>query len=77
MGRYCSTHGFHPVGPTHDSVICQFKKKDEHNNAATWNNRLNGNTYWPKAIRPSNSRTIQLGKARTSPSDRDWGRLTY
>ena len=23
MGRYCSTHGFHPVGPTHDSVTCQ------------------------------------------------------
>jgi hypothetical protein len=50
MGRYCSTHGFHPVGPTHDSVTCQFKKKDEHNDAATWNNRLNGNTYWLKAI---------------------------
>ena len=50
MGGYCSTHGFHPVGPTHDSVTCQFKKKDKHNNAATWNNRLNGNIYWPKAI---------------------------
>ena len=49
MGGYCSTHGFHPVGPTH-SVTCQFKKKDEHNDAATWNNRLNGNTYWPKVI---------------------------
>jgi ribosomal protein L31 len=51
MGGYCSTHGFHPVGPTHDIVTCQFKKKDEHNDTATWNNRLNGNTYWPKAIR--------------------------
>jgi hypothetical protein len=51
MGGYCSTHGFHPVGPTHDSKTCQFKKKEEHNDAATWNNRLNGNTYWPKAIR--------------------------
>jgi len=50
MGGYCSTHGFHPVGLTHDSVTCQFKKKDKHNDAATWNNRLNGSTYWPKAI---------------------------
>ncbi len=51
MGRYCSTHGFHPIGINHDSVTCQFKKKDGHNNAATRNNRLNGNTYWPKTIR--------------------------
>jgi ribosomal protein L31 len=51
MGGYCSTHGFHPVGLTHDSATCQFKKKDEHNDAATWNNRLSSNTYWPKAIR--------------------------
>jgi len=51
MGGYCSTHGFHPVGLTHNSPTCQFKKKDEHNDAATWNNRLTGNTYWPKAIR--------------------------
>jgi len=35
MGGYCSTHGFHPVGLTHNSVTCQFKKKDEHNDAAT------------------------------------------
>ena len=50
MGGYCSTHGFHPIGLTHDSVTCQFKKKHEHNDAATWNNHLNGSTYWPKAI---------------------------
>ena len=35
MGGYCSTHGFHPVGATHDSATCQYKKKDEHNDAAT------------------------------------------
>ena len=51
MGRYCSTHGFHPIGVTHDSVTCQFKKKDEHNDAATWSNCLSSSTYWPKAIR--------------------------
>ena len=35
MGSYCSTHGFHPVGATHDSATCQYKKKDAHNDAAT------------------------------------------
>ena len=50
MGRYCSTHGFHPIGINHNSVTCQFKKKDLHNNTATRNNCLNGNTYWPKTI---------------------------
>ena len=50
MGGYCSTHSFHPVGATHNSATCQYKKKDAHNDAATWNNRLNGSTYWPKAI---------------------------
>ena len=51
MGGYCSMHGFHPVGITHDSATCKYKKKDAHNDAATWNNHLNGSTYWPKAIR--------------------------
>ena len=51
MDGYYSTHASHPVGPTHNSVTCQFKKKDGRNDTATWNNRLNGNTYWPKAIR--------------------------
>ncbi len=35
MGGYCFTHEFHPVGATHDSATCQYKKKDEHNDAAT------------------------------------------
>jgi hypothetical protein len=51
MGGYCFTHGFHPVGAAHDSATCTYKLKDTHNDAATWNNRLGGNTYWPKAIR--------------------------
>ena len=50
MGGYCHTHGYHPVGPTHDSSTCQFKKKDVHKDAATWSNRLDGSTYWPLAI---------------------------
>ncbi len=51
MGSYCHTHGYHPVGPTHDSAICEFKKKDGHKDTATWSNRLDGSTYWPLAIR--------------------------
>jgi hypothetical protein len=30
MDTYCHTHGFHPVGPTHDSATCQYKKKYGH-----------------------------------------------
>ncbi len=51
MGGYCHTYGYHPVGPTHDSATCRFKKKDGHKDAATWSNRLDGSTYWPLAIR--------------------------
>jgi hypothetical protein len=53
MGAYCHTHGFHPVGPTHESATCQYKKEDSHQDAATWSNRLNGATYWPLPIRVS------------------------
>jgi hypothetical protein len=28
MGAYCHTRGFHPVGPTHNSVTCKYKNKD-------------------------------------------------
>ena len=51
MGGYCHTHGYHPVGPTHDSASCEFKKKEGHKDEATWSNRLEGSTYWPLAIR--------------------------
>ncbi len=50
MGAYCHTHGFHPVSTTHDSATCKYKKKDCHQDAATWSNRLNGSTYWPLSI---------------------------
>ena len=50
MGTYCSLHGFHPVGTNHDSVTCRNEwRKPEHNIAATWTNRLGGDTYWPSA----------------------------
>jgi hypothetical protein len=50
MGAYCWTHGFHPVGVTHDSKTCEFKK-DGHRDDATYSNRYEGNTYWPVAMR--------------------------
>ena len=68
MGGYCSPHGFHPVGATHDSATCQYKKKDTHNDAATWNNRLNGSTYWPKAIRVTvEQQTHPIWKNKEAP----------
>ncbi len=50
MGAYCHSHGFHPVGANHDSTTCN-RKKDGHNSAATWTNRLGGNMCWPCAKR--------------------------
>ena len=50
MGGYCHSHGFHPVGADHNSANCNWQKPG-HNTAATWSNRLDGNTYWPLARR--------------------------
>ena len=46
MGAYCHSHGFHPVGADHNSTNCLWKKP-EHNDAATWTNRLGGDMFWP------------------------------
>jgi hypothetical protein len=50
MGAYCHLHGFHLVGANHDSTTCN-RKKDGHNRAATWTNRLGSNMCWPCAKR--------------------------
>ncbi len=50
MGGYCSSHGFHPVGTSHNSTTCRWQK-GKHNMEATWNNQLGGNMYWPTATR--------------------------
>lgn len=50
MGGYCHSHGFHPVGNGHSSTNCNWQKPG-HNTAATWSNRMDGNTYWPLARR--------------------------
>jgi hypothetical protein len=52
MGAYCSLHEFHPVGVNHNSLTCRNEwRKPKHNIAATWTNRLGGNTFWPSAKR--------------------------
>ena len=51
MGGYCHTHSYHPIGATHDSASCKYKKKEGHKDAATWSNRLDRSTYWPLVIR--------------------------
>ncbi len=50
MGAYCHSHGFHPVGADHNSTHCLWKKP-EHNDAATWCNRLGVDMFWPSAKR--------------------------
>jgi hypothetical protein len=46
MGGYCHSHGFHPVGASHNSTTCSWKKED-HKTNAMWTNRPRGNIYWP------------------------------
>jgi hypothetical protein len=50
MGAYCHSHGFHPVGGNNNRTTCNWKK-DGHNSAATWTNRLGGDMCWPCAKR--------------------------
>ncbi len=50
MGGYCHTNGYHSIGSSHDSNTCNIKKEGDCN-GTTYNNRLDGNTYWPAAIR--------------------------
>jgi hypothetical protein len=49
MGRYCHSHGYHPVGANHTSANCSWKK-DVHKDKAMWTNTLGGDTFWPSAI---------------------------
>ena len=52
MGGYCYSCGFHPIGLGHNSQTCRSKhKKQDHKSKATWNDRMGGNTHWPKAFR--------------------------
>jgi hypothetical protein len=50
MDAYCHTHGFYPISTTHDRATCQYKKKDCHQDTATWRNQLDGSTYWQLPI---------------------------
>jgi hypothetical protein len=48
IGRYCYSHGYHPVGANHTSANCIWKK-DSHEDKAMWINNLGGDTFWPSA----------------------------
>jgi hypothetical protein len=51
MGGYCHSYGFHPVGKTHTSETCGYKKSN-HDEKATWTNRgTGGSTVWPTKVR--------------------------
>ena len=52
MGGYCYSCGFHPIGLGHSSKTCNSEhKRRDHKSEATWNDRMGGNTNWPKAFR--------------------------
>jgi hypothetical protein len=69
MGRYCHSHGFHPVGADHDSTTCRWKKAD-HKCKTTWLNRMGGDMFWPSvkcvAIEQHNATSW---KGKTTPSN--------
>ncbi len=49
MGRCCHSHGFHPVGPSHNSKNCNWKTS-KHNVNTRWSNCMGGCIYWPAVI---------------------------
>jgi hypothetical protein len=78
MGAYCSLHEFHPVGANHDSVTCRNEwRKPEHHIAATWTDRLVGDTYWPSAKQVAiEQQDIPHGReSQPPPTDRNRGML--
>jgi hypothetical protein len=68
MGKYCWSHGHHPVRAKHDSHTCTHKKPD-HNNNATATNCMGGGNYWPKSnrISPTNQGHI-IYKGKSAPN---------
>ncbi len=71
VGAYCSLHGFHPVSANHDSVTCRNEwRKPKHNIAATWTNRLGGNTFWQSAKQVAIKSSHMEGKV--SPHQLTW-----
>jgi hypothetical protein len=50
MGRYCHSHGYHPISANHTIANCSWKKEG-HKDKATWTNTLGGDTFWPFAKR--------------------------
>ncbi len=71
MGAYCSSHGFHPVGANHDSFTCRNEwRKPKHNIAATWTNRLGGDTFWLSAKQVATEQQDHpTWKGQSAPTD--------
>jgi hypothetical protein len=69
MGGYCHSHGFHPVGPGHDSKNCNWKTS-KHNVDATWSNRMGSCTNWPATIQVAiEQQDHALWKGMTAPTN--------
>ena len=68
MGKYCWSHGHHPIGAKHDSHTCTHKKIG-HINDATTTNRMGGNNYWPMSnrISPTDQSHISY-KGKSAPN---------
>ena len=66
MGGYCHSCGFHPVGKTHTSETCKWRKLN-HDETATWTNRgTGGSTVWPKRVR-EDQKTHEAYAGKSAP----------
>jgi hypothetical protein len=69
MGGYCHSHGFHPVGPSHNSKNCNWKTS-KHNVDFMWSNCMSGCTYWPAIIGVAiKQQDHALWKGETAPTN--------
>jgi hypothetical protein len=71
MGGYCYSCGFHTIGLGHTSQTCKsVHKKKDHKSEATWNDRMGGSTYWPKAFRVTTEQQEQVKwKGQSAPTN--------
>ena len=68
MGGYCHSCGFHPVGKTHTSETCGYRKLN-HDEKATWTNRgTGGSTVWPKKVR-EDQKTHEAYAGKSAPTN--------
>jgi hypothetical protein len=68
MGGYCHSCGFHPVGKTHTSETCKWRKSN-HDEKATWTNRgTGGSTVWPKKVQ-EDQKTHEAYAGKSAPTN--------